>query len=333
MPPNYFSEGYQPQLEAVTPLEAVNRRSQAHVKTVVKNAVLDLLRSYLAEDGKYRSLTEQLFPDALKFVLDPFQHTDATEAENKVHMPVYKFSADIQSHIPCIVLNDTGIQYKSAGLGFGQGTVRLGPKRIGQIITVLRTVSLNMLLATQDQTTTDSLVDAVSLIFGDLLGITSGMALTGKRPGEHWLVRFPKVPELGPSERAQVADDAKDTIWTSITTMQLEYEDSFLLGFDEPSWDYKAVSADGMPTRKLNFPTSVRVGQEIIGSAKFERFGDVLSVADPRVLMLRQGTLPGQYYARGLRPGITAIRVVHGVAMEAGPHANVVESVNVEVRY
>jgi len=333
MPPNYFTEGYNPKLEPVTPLEAVNRRSQANVKTVVKNAVLDLLRSYLSEDGKHRNLTEQLFPEALKFVLDAFQKTEATEAENKVHMPVYKFSADIQSHLPCVILNDTGIQYKSAGLGFGQGTVRLGPKRIGQIITVLRTVTLNMLLASQDQTTTDSLVDVVSLVFGDLMGITSGMALTGKGPGEHWIVRFPKVPELGSSEHTQVQDDAKDMIWTSITTMQLEYEDSFLMEFDEPNWDYKGVPQGGMPARKLNFPANVRVGQEIIGSAHFERTGDVLSVSDPRVAMLRRGPLPGQYYVRGLRPGITAIRVVDGNVMEAGPHANVVESVDIEVRY
>jgi hypothetical protein len=146
-------------------------------------------------------------------------------------------------------------------------------------------------------------------------------------------VRFPKVPELGSSEHTQVADDPKDMIWTSITTLQVEYEDSFMLEFDEPEWEYQAVSQGGMPVRTLNFPASVRVGQEVTGSARFEKTGDVLSVADPRVLMLRHGTLPGQYYARGLRPGTTAIRVVAGNVMDAGPHANVVESVNIEVRY
>lgn len=333
MPPNYLTSGYTPKLEPVTPIEAVNRQSQSHIKTVAKNAVLDQLRSYLAPDGRNRKYTEQLFPDALKFVLDDFQVTAATEAENKVRMPVYKFSSDIQSHLPCIVLNDTGIQYKSAGLGFDQGNVRVGEKLVCRIVTVLRTITLNMLLASQDQTTTDSLVDVVSLIFGELLGITSGMALSGKAQGEHWLIRFPKIPELGSSEKANISDDGKDLLWTSLTAIQLEYEDSFLLPFEEPEWTLHNISEGGMPVRTMSFPTRVSVGRDVAGTVRFQRQGDVLAVGDPRIVRIRPGEHPEQYYVRGLRPGTTSIRVVNNNEFTGGAHAHVVDSVDIEVGY
>lgn len=333
MPPNYLTSGYVERPRPVTQIEAVTRRSSAHIKTIAKNAVLKHLRAYLDEDGKHRHLTQHLFPDAMKFVVDDFQRTDATEAQSKVRLPVYKFTSDIQSMLPCIVVNDSGITYKSAGLGFDQGNVRLGDKQVAQIITVLRTIQLNMLLASQDQSTTDSLVDIVSLVFGELFGVTNGMAVSGASEGETWIVRFPKVPELGSSERANIGDDGKDLLWTSLTSFTVEYEDSFLLPFTEPEYTIQAISEGCMPKRTMAFPTRVNVGRDVHGNVRYMRPGDVVVVGDPKIIRVRPGEHPEQYYVRGVRPGKTTIRVVNNNEFKGGAHAHVVDSVDIEVGY
>lgn len=333
MASNYLASGYTKKMQPVTQIEAVNRQSSTHVKTVAKNAVLKHIRSFLDTDGEHRKLTKELFPDVLKFSTEGFEVTSATEAANKVHMPVYKFLGDIQGHLPCIVVNDTGITFKTAGLGFNQGNIRGPDHVIYSVITVLRSVQLSLLVATTDQSTTDTVAGAVALIFGELSGITTGMSLSGKEPGEHWLIRLPKIPEVGNSERAQLGDDQKDLLWTSLTQLQVEYEDSFLIPFEEPKWSIHDAGRDGFPTRSMEFPGNVVVGRQSRGQVMNISPGEVVTSSDPSVLRLRVGSLPGEYYLIGVRPGTAYVRVTSGIRVEGGPHANLLDEHAVVVSY
>lgn len=333
MPPSYLTSGYTQKLKPVTPVESVNRRSQTHIKTVVKTAVQNHIRQFLDENGRFRELTRELFPDALRYSTEPFDITPATEAQNKVHLPVYKFSSDIQEHLPCIVINDTGVQYKTAGLGFHQGNFRGENHQIYTIVPVLRSVTLTMLAASPDQTTTEALVDVLSLIFGELAGPTIGMTLYGTGHGENWSARFPKIPEIGSAERANIGDDQKDILWTSLTQMQLEYEDAFLLPFVEGAWKLHNVDPADIPVRRFDMPSLVRVGRQEVGRIFNQNPSEMVSSSDPSVLRLRRGAVPCEYYLVGIRPGEAYVRVTDDVNFKAGPHSNLLEQQKITVGY
>lgn len=56
-------------------------------------------------------------------------------------------------------------------------------------------------------------------------------------------------------------------------------------------------------------------------------------VGDPKIIRVRPGEHPEQYYVRGVRPGKTTIRVVNNNEFKGGAHAHVVDSVDIEVGY
>ena len=305
--------GFTPKLTPVSSREAAQMQSAAHVKTVVKNALARFIGSFFQEDGKNRHYTKNLFPGVLNLVADEnFVDNAEAQADNKVKFPIFKSYNDIQSYLPCLVIADTGIQYKQAGLGFDQGNYRLAPKTVYRVVEVLRTVNITLMVATGDQTTTESIVDAMSMIFGDIAGITSGMALTDPSGQAHWIIRFPKLPELGSSESRNQGEDAKDQIWTSTTNLPIEYEDAFLVPFEEPNYQIQAASPASMPKLAMHFPSRIRVGLSTPGIVVNLGVANGVTVSDPSIVSLRPGSIPGQYFMLARRPGSFTIRVVGG---------------------
>lgn len=337
MPIDYSSNGYVPKAVASTPMEAVHRTSHTQVKAVCKSAVVSYLGHYFNEDGKYRYLTKSVFPSMLRFVTDlNFNPTEETAADNKVKFPIFKYWNEIKAHMPCIVVSDGGLTSKSSGIGRDQGTFRGEDRVCYRIIHIMRALNCTLSVFAGDQTTAESIVDVLSLIFGELSGFTSGGAITDTSAGGHWLVRLPKIPEIGTVEHNAQGDDPKDQYWSSMTSLALDYEDSFLVPFTEPHYEVQRVSPGNMPKCELIFPAEVRVNREARGLVKRLQPQQSLSSSDPTTLSIKPGAGPGQYFIIGRRPGQAFLRVLDGTAGDSpggGVRPTVIAEVAIKVTY
>ena len=329
-------DGLVPKSAIATPREAVQMQSTSHVKAVVKNAMARYLGRYFDEHGENREWTRAIFPEMLRFVTDlDFVATPETEAENKTKFPIIKFYNEVRSTLPCIVISETGIAWRSSGIGYTQGAFRAADHTVYQIIHVMRTVNISLIAVTNDQASTDSIVDVLSLVFGELAGLASGMTITDDTAKAHWLIRFPKMMEPGSTERAQQNEDPKDLIWTSTTTIPIEYEDSFLVPYRETKANVP-VPSPKMPRRHLEFPATVQVGRQSIGFARNMNVHEVLWSSDPTTLVLQAGEMPGQYYLIGRKPGTAKLIVSDGMQADQVSTAlreNVVEERLVTITY
>lgn len=312
--PDYSSVGFRPVAVSVTPVEAVQRQSTTNIKATVKTAIQRYMAKFLDEDGRYRYLTKSVFPQMLKYVTDiSFNENNQAElADNKQLMPIFKYMNEIKSQVPCIVIADSGITWKSPGLGFDQGTFRGDDKVVYRVVHVVRQVNITMLVAALDQPSAEALIDCVGLMFGELAGFTNGATLSDESAGGHWVARLPKMPELGSPEKNQIGDDPKDLVWTSTSSIVVDYEDSFLVPFVEQEYSIKCVSPDGFPERKFEIPSSVKVGRESNAYILNLRAGEDLSISDPSILMLKPGRFPGHYVFIGKKPGEVTVRLLDG---------------------
>lgn len=331
MPVNYETSDFAPKAAVITPREAVQRQSSSHVKANVKNAVVRYLSRYFTEDGRYREVTHEIFPDMLKFVTDlDFIPNDATDAMRETKFPIFKYYNDVKAYLPCLIVSESGTTWRSSGIGRNQGTVRT-KDGFYQIIHVMRSVSISLVVVTNDQATTDSIVEVLSLIFGELAGTMSGMQIQDDSAGGHWLVRFPKMVEPGTTERNQQGDDVKDLVWTSTTQIPLEYEDSFLLPYASQAIQ---VMPCNMKTLIIDMPSTVHIGREACGFVRNLEAGQSVSTSDPTVLSLKSGRGSGQYYLVGHKSGKAEIRVIHNLEQRDGVmQAHVVKSILITVTY
>jgi hypothetical protein len=333
MPVNYETSDFMPKTAVVTPREAVQRQSSSHVKANVKNAVVRYLGRYFSEDGLYRDTMRDVFPDMLKFVTDlDFVPTDATDAARETKFPIFKYYNDVKAYLPCLIVSESGTTWRSSGIGRNQGTVRT-KDGFCQIIHVMRSVNISLVVVTNDQATTDSIVEVLSLIFGELAGTMSGMQIQDDSAGAHWLVRFPKMVEPGTTERNQQGDDVKDLVWTSTTQLPLEYEDSFLLPYASQSVQIMPGNTT-MPTLSIDVPATIRIGRETCGFVRNLETGQSVGTSDPGVLALKPGRSGGQYYLIGRKSGKAEIRVIQNLEQRDGVmQTHVVKSVLVTVAY
>lgn len=337
MPTNYSTNGYVPKAVAVTPLEAVHRQSTSQIKSITKSAIVRYMGKYFQEDGEFSHLTKNVFPSMLKFVTDVnFTSTAETEADNKVKFPIFKYHSEFASHMPCIVVSDGGLTAKSPGLGFDQGVFRGDDRVCYRIIHVVRSMNLSLGVFTGDQNSTEAIVDVLALMFGEMSGFTVGMALTDEEGIGNWIVRFPKVPEIGTVEHNTQGDDPKDQFWQSMTSLMLEYEDSFLVPFEEPRAAIFNVGQGEFPTRRLEFPSTVHVNRQQTGFARRLKPSEILTSSDPSTLMIKPGPMPGQYYLIGRKPGKAVLRVLDGTQGDSPGglvRPTVLEEADVQVSY
>jgi hypothetical protein len=246
----------------------------------------------------------------MKYVTDlSFNEDDvAQQAEVKQAMPIFKYFNEVKSHVPCIVIADSGMTWKSPGLGFDQGTFRGEDRTVYRVVHVMRQLNITFQVVAMDQTTADSISDCLGLVFGDLGGITSGLVLSDMS-NSSWVVRLPKMPELGSSEKNQRGDDPKDLLWMSTSTVTVDYEDSFTVPFIEPTAEIKNQVA---PARKFSIPQTVRVGHESDAFILNMRVGEDLSVSDSSCLLMKPGRFPGHYILVGRKPGQVKVRLLDG---------------------
>lgn len=312
MPINYSISGLVPKASVVTPREAAHRQSTSHIKSIAKTAVVRYLGRFFDETGNYRDITRQIFPDMLKFVTSlDFKPDSESDAENKVKLPIFKYYNEVRSYLPCIVVSESGTVHKSPGLGFDQGAYRAADRAVYRVVHVLRQINVSISVVSNDQSTTDSIVDVLSLAFGELAGFTSGMAITDDSAGGHWIVRFPKIIDIGTTEKNQQGDDPKDLVWANTSSMVLDFEDSFLIPYVETKSNVFGPPSSA-PKLVSEFPSSIHVGRETIGFIRGLAVGQTISCSDPSLLIMKRGSMPGQYFLLGKRPGQVTIRVMEG---------------------
>lgn len=302
---------------AVTASEAVKLAAPTHTKMLVKNAVELYLERFFSENGDLRQVMANLMPEGTKYITDKSFNFD--QDQTKVSLKLAKFYEELQASIPCIVIADTGISTKRQGLGYSS---RLQLDMNGDTVRhfhIIREIQLTIAVATFDQDSTNSLLDFLSLAFGDLNGVLSGSYLHPEDPIQSWEVRFPMNIELGTTERMPRQEDPKAMVWMSLTTIPVTFEHLFCMRVPRPV-NPAVHAAPPMPdTYFVDFPDVVRVGSKVHGFVAGMPAGTSLISSDPSRVLISKGTMPTEYVLTIRTPGEFYLRLVKAFQEQGVP--------------
>ena len=253
--------------------ETVARVSHDRLKTIAKSAVERYLRRFLDTTGEQHELIGAVAKGALTFITD--KSVDATQDVTRRTTQLVRVFNEVREKVPSIVIIDAGMESVPSGLMSGlMHATMLDGKWQGWFNKQFR-IPLTIAVLTQDQDSTDQLMEVVELTLNNLRQTAGGSALRSGKPGEAWEVRLPLTFGVSGTAGENITDDPKDQLWLATFDVTVEAEDTFAIelpmsvdltqGFD------RDVAEGGVPNASnlsatlppvVNAPDAMQVGQQ-----------------------------------------------------------------------
>lgn len=253
--------------------EAVARVSHDRLKSIAKNAIEKYLRRFLDSTGDQHATIGAIAKGAITYITD--KSVDATQDVTRRTTQLVRLFNDVRERVPSIVIIDAGMESIPSGLNSGlmHATV-LDFKWQGWFNKQFR-IPLTLAVLTQDQDSTDQLMEVVELCLNNLRQTAGGSALRSDKPDEAWEVRLPLTFGISGTAGENVTDDPKDQLWIATFDLTVEAEDTFGIelpmtvdfseGFD------RSISEGATPNQPnlsaslppvIEAPDEMRVGQQ-----------------------------------------------------------------------
>lgn len=260
--------------------EAVARVSHDRLKSIAKNSIEQYLRRFLDSTGDQHATIGAIAKGAITYVTD--KSVDATQDVTRRTTQLVRLFNEVRQKVPSIVIIDAGMESIPSGLMSGLlHAAVIDYKWQGWFNKQFR-IPLTIAILTQDQESTDQLMEVIELCFNNLRQIAGGSALRSDKPEDAWEVRLPLTFDISGTAGENVSDDPKDQLWIATLSLTVDAEDTFALelpmsvdfseGFD------RSVSEGATPGSSdlsaslppvITAPSQMRVGQQY--SVQFER--------------------------------------------------------------
>ena len=88
-------------------------------------------------------------------------------------------------------------------------------------------IPLTIGVITNDQDSTDQLMELVMLPLDNLRQVAGGSLLCSSEPGHNWAVILPLVQDVSPTSGVNITDDNKDQRWFANIDIVVDAEDTF----------------------------------------------------------------------------------------------------------
>ena len=251
--------------------ETVARVSHDRLKTIAKSAVERYLRRFLDTTGEQHALIGAIAKGALTFITD--KSVDATQDVTRRTTQLVRVFNEVREKVPSIVIIDAGMESIPSGLMSGlMHATMLDGKWQGWFNKQFR-IPLTIAVLTQDQDSTDQLMEVVELTLNNLRQTAGGSALRGTQPGESWEVRLPLTFGISGTAGENITDDPKDQLWLATFDVTVEAEDTFAVempmsvdltqGFDRDVAEGGVTNATNLSATLpplINAPDTMQVG-------------------------------------------------------------------------
>lgn len=205
--------------------ESVSRQGHDRLKTITKSAVEQYLRSFLDSDGDNRSAIESVAKGSLQYVTD--KSLNAQKDPTKRPTQLARIFNEVREHTPAILIIDAGMQSIPSGLNSGlTHSTLLNGQWQGWYLKQFK-VPLTIVVLTNDQDSTDQLMEIVELPFNNLRQISGGSEIRPQEPGHNWVVRLPLGLDISGTSGVNITDDQKDQLWFAEFSITVDAEDTF----------------------------------------------------------------------------------------------------------
>jgi hypothetical protein len=205
--------------------EAVARISHDRLKSIAKNAVERYLRQFLDTTGEQHAVIAAVAKGALTFITD--KSVEATQDVTRRTTQLVRLFNEVREKVPSIVIIDAGMESIPSGLMSGLTHVMLQDGKWQGWFNKQFRIPLTLAVLTQDQDSTDQLMEVIELTLNNLRQIGGGSALRSLQPDEHWEVRLPLTFGISSTAGQNVTDDPKDQLWIATIDVTVDAEDTF----------------------------------------------------------------------------------------------------------
>lgn len=207
--------------------ESIAQHSHDRLKTITKSAIEHYIRSFLDSDGEYRSAIESISKGALQYVTD--KSLQATKDPTKRATQLARMFNEVREKTPAILIVDAGMESIPSGLNSGLLASTLINNMWQGWFNKQFKVSLTIIVLTNDQDSTDQLMEIVELLFNNLRQIHDGSEIRSHESGHNWCVRLPLTFSISSTAGANITEDNKDQLWFSEFSLVVESEDTFAI--------------------------------------------------------------------------------------------------------
>jgi len=318
-------------------IEAISRDIFGYDKLIIRSALEAYIRSWLDSDGVNRLFFGDIIPPVVNYVTD--KHFDQAEDPITKRVLLARLFSELRQSVPAILITDTGTEYRSPGIG--DYTKSYFDPELNQHIISLTTIadiSMEIVLISQDEETTQILYSIMLHIFGSVRRLGRGNVLKSKDPKHKWVLRLPLQFSEGGIQQQAVLDDPKDQFWTGSLSLTTQYEAVRRIGYKNVlmfnPWD-KPGGIDSFPgdsnvfgsfKPKILGPARMRVNvpqrAEVIRMLRTYR----LVVDKPGIAIINQET----YMITPRRPGKFKLLITRD-ATDENNRPEVLDSLEIEV--
>lgn len=305
-------KGYIYPSKAKSVLEAVSSAANDQAKNISKMAVKNYIASFFDTTGNKRGLLSGFSTASLNYITDKsFEESGKDITKKYVQLAV--FFEELRERLPFILVVDNGIKIDKGGLGVGFDSVRLIQSKTMITIPLIRTLNLNIIVGTKDQSSVDMLSTAISVLFNEMRFLGGGNRISGNyQQGDTWEVRLPHEPiEQSSDNHDLIGDDPTDSIWWTETNVPVTFEDKIQIESDSLQWMNDPPVYDQSPSNsvqvEIGFPTSIKINQQYHlsvtghdGSILINIDNPMIANYDPQTMMITPRRL-GNFIIRVMR--------------------------------
>ncbi len=236
--------------------EAVSLQSHDRLKMITKSAVEQYIRSFLDSGGSHRDSIEAIAKGSLQYITDKSIQNDPTKRPTQLA----RIFNEVREKTPAILIVDAGMESIPSGLNSGLiASTLINAKWQGWYNKQFK-VDLTIVVLTNDQDSTDQLMEIVELLFNNLRQISDGSEIRPQEPGHNWAVRLPLSFTISSTSGANITDDNKDQLWFAEFSLPVESEDTFSI---EIPFDTSLDTAD----YNNDFRAGMKVDQSNLGQS------------------------------------------------------------------
>lgn len=307
---NATDKGYWIRGVPQTPDQVAVQYGTDKIASIVKSCLKDYIASFLDSDGKNRNFIASAFPSLDIYLSDGVKSNITKEDPTKRSISLTQLYERVKETMPCILLDDGAVTYKSPGIGTCTGTSLIGEKTQFWLKTV-RDVSTTIILGANDFNTCSMLRDSISVMFGDIAKFICGdVLLKAKDDSSSWEIVLNITPmDIGTLEKvaAGTGESANNLVYFCQNIVTCRFESCFAM--EMPATKHSFVDKDY--TMSIDAPDTIEVGTSAtITINNIRPLGIRVQTTDANILRLKQ-TSPTTLQAMALKEGTAKIQLIN----------------------
>lgn len=238
----------------------LSKKDLIRSRTIVKSAILNYIQSWFSPDTTNHDLLQNLVGGNIHYSIKEW----TIQNQTKKSISILNYFEKVKQDLPAILIIDTGIETRSDWQGFQPQAILWENNIKKYVIRRVMNIGISIVVATQDQASTNSVIDLLLLMFDSLRHIAGGNSLVSDEPEGSWEVRLP-ISNISTSmlNDSSIDNSNVDRIWaTTIELPGVFFETCFKFELDGsmPLIGNKKILAT-RTTINLNY-TQLKIGEK-----------------------------------------------------------------------